>query len=158
AAQRAHVRRRLAEADRGDDRLQVGPGGEQLVGEAGLTGTGTHERLRERDQRQVLRLRRRRAPALRRRLVRAPTRAGDRIEQLARAAALRARADAADARQVLLGGGPAPCHLDEAGVAQHALNRAVLALGGLLAPLHELARDRAGGGVQAAHARQPLED
>ena len=91
-------------------------------------------------------------------LRRAPARPGDRVEQLAGAAALGAPADAADLAEVL-GRGRAPARdLDEPGVAQHALHGAVLALGGALAPLDELACHGARGGVQPADSRQPFED
>src|SRR6185312_16876028 len=121
--------------------LQVRPGGEQLVGEARLAGARADERLADGDEREVLGLRRRWPPALRRRLLGAAAGTGDGVEQLARAAALGGRADAADPPEVLVGGGSAAGDLDEPGVAQHALHRTVCPLGRPLPPLDELAGD-----------------
>ncbi len=75
AAQRAHVGLLGAGAPGGDDRLQVGARGEQLVGEPRLARACAQQRLGERDQRRVLGARRRRARLARRALGRELARA-----------------------------------------------------------------------------------
>ena len=71
----------------GDDPLQVGAGGEQLVGELGLRRPGAHERLGQRDQRGVARVGRRRAHAVGRDRVAAARRARPRRRSPCRAGA-----------------------------------------------------------------------
>ena len=64
ALQRAHVGLVEAQAHGGDDALQVGARGEQLVGDLGRLGARPHERLGERDQAGVVGMGRGRLAAL----------------------------------------------------------------------------------------------
>ncbi len=86
----------------------------------------------------------------------APARDG--LEDLAAAPAQRGLVQPADLGEPLAGLGPALGDLDERRVLQDRGDRAVAALGQALAPLHELARDRALARVERVHAREPPED
>src|SRR4051794_6290470 len=100
ALQRADVRLGRALAQRGDDPLQVGAGGEQLVGELGPRGAGADEGLGEGDERRVGGIGRRRADAVGRdRRARPP--ALDHADDRRSAPAQRALVEAADLREAL---------------------------------------------------------
>ena len=148
----------LAGAARGHDRLQVRAGGEQLVGEARLAGAGPQQRLAERHERRVVGARRGRARCARGRVGGRWRPRRDGLEQVLAAAPRGAAADAADALELGARGGLALGDLHQRGVAEDALHGAVVALGGALAPLDELARDGPRGGAQPGDARQALED
>src|SRR6202034_4603185 len=82
----------------------------------------------------------------------------DRREQILTSPAQTALTDAPDVLQLAWRGGLALGYLHQRGVAEHALYRPVSLRGHALAPRDQLARDTLGGSVQAADARQSLED
>src|ERR1019366_3949781 len=116
------------------------------------------QRLRERHERRIVGPRCGRARRLGRWIGWAAGAPRDRLQQLLGAPALGVCAEPTDALEIAARGGLAPGDLHERGVAEDTLDGSILALGGLLAPLHELARDRARRGVQAVSPRQSGED
>ena len=145
-----------ADAPGGDDRLQVGARGEQLVGETGLAGARPHEGLREGDQGPSPGAGAGGRPVL-------GSGSGGVRSRGARHRATRARGDAGWPRR-RRESAPADCRgrlalgeLDQRGVAEDALHRPVRGGGRVLAPLHQLAGDRLRGGAQAANAGQARE-
>src|SRR6185312_10094044 len=88
----------------------------------------------------------------------APAPALDGGDDRVAAAAQRALVEPADLREPVEVRRAALGDLDEGGVGEDARHRPVALARGLLAPLDELARDRALGGVERVHARQPAED
>ncbi len=100
SAQRLHIRLLLAKSCGGDDRLQVGSCGQQLVGQPGLSSPGAHQRLGQGDQREVLGSGRGWSRRLLDRFLGPLAGTSDGIQELLCAAALSAPADAADLAQV----------------------------------------------------------
>ena len=154
ALQRAHVGLLEPAAGGDDDRREVGARGDQLVGQAGLLRTAADERLGERDHRAVLRLGGEALHLLQPdRLGREP--ALDGRQDGVAAAAHDVGVDAADLPQLATARGRALGHLDERRVAHDGADRAVLGLGGALAPGPQLAGHGALARAQPGRARQP---
>ncbi len=151
-AQRAHVGP-LSTAVGPYDRLEVGAGGEQLIGEIGLARAGPHQGLRQRDQGRVPGSGLGGAWTASEWLTGVGDAALDGSEQLLASFAQTALTDAADLFELARGGRPALGYLDQGSVAEHALDGSVAGGGGTLAPGDQLPRDALGGGVHASDAR-----
>ena len=146
-----------AVARRRHDPLQVCAGGNQLVGQLRLGRTRTHERLRERDQRRVGRIRRRGTIPVDPDGRPLPT-APHGLEDLSAPPAQRALVQPANLRQALHALRSALGYLDEGRVSHDRRHRPVSVARRLLAPLDQLARDSPLAGLERVDPWQPGED
>ena len=132
----------LAAAQRADQGGQLGLGRDQLHGHAGLHRAVAHQRLRERDERGVAGVARRRLGGWGRR-GRASGRGRSRASSASRAPVERLRRQAADLLEAVLVARGAPGELHERLVGQHRAGGAVGASRLVLAPLRQLERHAA---------------
>jgi len=142
----------------GDDRLQVGPAREQLIGESGFTRAGAQQRLGERNERRVLGLGGRRAQELRPGIGGQSTRPAHGLEDFLGTPACGTRADAPDSLELLPRRRFALGDLHQRDVREDTLHRPVRLRRGSLAPVHQLPSDRPRRGTEACDAGQAGED